>query len=195
MVRSPVGKQYGLVGVGTSLWLGQGTVRTLDNEGRIEAKVGDYSDRAWGLGPAWVGLSHMVAHNVMFEARLGAGALYFENDRLISRELTGEGDGHTGLLLEAEIMGRYLSRAGVTLGMGVNIGSVGLPDGTGALLRASPRVGYLHWLDRYEGFWLVELGYQFPVINGLEPDIDGVRFDPPITSSWHILTVGISRGF
>ncbi len=195
IVRSPVGKQYALVGAGSSLWLGSGSVSTLDNEGRIDQRVGTFDDRAWGLGPVWVGLSHMVAPRVMFEARVGAGALFFENDRLVSTDLTGQGATHVGLLLEAEVLGRYLSASGLALGMGVNFGSVGLPDSTGALLRASPRAGYLHWDERFDGFWLFELGYQFPVINGLEPDIDGVRRDPPVTSTWHIITLGVTRGF
>ena len=195
VVRTPVGKQYALIGGGTAAWFGRGKVRSVEADGTLGATVGTYSDRAWGLGPVWVGLSQMVAARVMFEARVGVGALAFENDRLISSDLTGQGSTHVGLLLEAEVLGRYLSPGGIAAGLGVNFGSVGLPDGTGALLRASPRVGYLHWLDRFEGFWLFEVGYQFPVINGLEPDIDGVRLDPAVTSSWHIVTLGVTRGF
>jgi hypothetical protein len=195
VVRSPVGKQYALVGVGSSLWLGSGAIRTLDNDGRLDQTVGEYDDRAWGVGPVWVGLSQMVSPSVMFEARLGAGALVFENDRLVSNDLSGRGDTHVGLLLEAEVLGRYLTSSGLAFSMGVNFGSVALPDSTGALMRASPRVGYLQWTEHFEGFWLLEAGYQFPVINGLEPDIEGVRRDPPVTSTWHIITLGVTRGF
>lgn len=192
---TPAGKQYALVGTGASVWFGSGTISTLEEDGTLGPEVGRYADNAWAAGPVWVGIAHMVTHRVMFEARVGAGALVFPNDRLVSARLEGNGRAHTGLLLEAEVLGRYVSRSGVTGSLGVNIGSVGLPDDTGALLRASPRLGYLNWGDGFRDFMLFELGYQFPVINGLEPDIQGVRFHPPIRTTWHVLLAAVTWGF
>jgi hypothetical protein len=194
-VRPPLGRQYALVGVGTSAWFGSGTIRELNRDGRLGAEVGEFSDRAWGVGPVWVGIGHMVARSVMFEGRFGLGALVFENDRLVSAVLDGRGKSHVGLTIEAEVLGRYIARSGLTAGMGINIGSVGIPDGTGALLRASPRAGFLRWDTGFEGFWLFEIGYQIPVIDGLEPDIAGVRFHPPVNANWHIVTAAVTRGF
>lgn len=195
IIPSNVGRQYLTAGFQSSLWLGSGTVRDLDELGQPAEKIGDFSTRAWGAGPAVVGIAHVVAPSLLFELRLGVGALVFEDDRLISTRLSKEGKAHVGLLLEAEVLGRYFHDSGLTASLGGNLGRVGLPEGSGAVMRLSPRVGWISWTPSLDGFFLAELGYQFPVINGLIPDFDIDAREAPIDSTWHVVTVAVSWGF
>ena len=195
VITTPVGKQYLTLGFQSSAWLGSGTLHELEEGGQKGALIGAFSDKAFGIGPVSVGLTHVVTASVIFEVRLGGGVHLFENDRLVSQRLSGEGEPHVGHMLEAEIVGRWHSPSGPTLGVGTNLGNVGLPEGSSTLMRVSPRAGWYLWQDRWAGFTLVEVGYQFPVINGFIPDIAGVDRDPPIASTWHALNAAVIWGF
>jgi hypothetical protein len=190
-----VGRQYLLFGFEGSGWIGRGTLYHELDGGSRGAKIGDYTDYALGLGPVFTGFNHVVSRNVHFEIRLGMGTTTFFNDRLLSKELSGEGKVHVAFVYGIELLGRYVTESGLTLSMGGNMGGVTLPDDTGALLRASPRLGYLMWDKGFEGFTLVELGYQFPVINGLQPEFTGVLSDPPLESVWHVVNASILWAF
>ncbi len=193
---SPVGRQFLLVGGRLGFWLGSGQIRALPEgdatTGPLLAEVS--LDRAYPIGPIMVGLAHVVADSIHFEARVGIGAVVFENDRLIDSELKADGGAHVGVALEAEILGRYVFDSGFTAAFALNFGSVGLPNERGALLRPSPRVGYLDWAANYRSFFLVEVGYQFPFINGLEPDVRGA-LTSPIDSSWHMMVLSATWGY
>jgi hypothetical protein len=187
---SPVGRQYASWGVEGSAWFGAGTVTDLDG-----AHVGDFSTRAWGLGPLKLGISHVVAGSTMFELRLGAGALAFEDDRLLSQDLDAQGDPHVGALIEGEFLGRWMAQWGGTASLGVNLARVRLPGAWGGLLRASPRLGWMWWEPGFAGYNLLELGYQYPVVNGLTPNIPDAGTRSPVTSQWHVVTLSWTQGF
>ena len=195
VITTPVGRQYLTFGLQSSFWVGSGTINELEPGGAKGALVGDFTDLAFGAGPVWVGLTQVVTEAVAFEVRLGAGVHVFENDRLVSTRLDAQGSVHVGHMLEVELMGRYEAPSGLSLGLGANLGNVGLPDASSTLMRISGRLGWRIWDERWTGFTLVEVGYQFPLINGFIPDIDGVDRDPPISSNWHALTAAISWGF
>lgn len=190
---SPVGKQFFLWGLQASAWFGQGSIETVTDDGSPRTHLGDFSDRAWGIGPLNIGFAHVVAREVLFELRLGAGAVFFENDRLVSQDLKAEGGAHVGLELEAEVIGRYFTESGFSVALGMNMGSTGLPDESAAALKISPRIGYLDWEEGYKGYTLWEVGYQIPII-GLVPDVEGAGIEPPIESTWHIVTLSVTFG-
>jgi hypothetical protein len=192
---SQVGRQYLMVGAQGSAWFGSGSISTL-SQGDIPAQsLGNFSDRAWGAGPLFVGLAHVVAPSVIFELRLGAGAHIFENDRLVSKRLESKGELHVGHMIEAEIIGRYFNGSGPTFALGANLGNVGLTEASSTLMRISPRAGWMVWDKYFDSFWMVEAGYQFPIINGLIPDIEGTQQTQPIESMWHVVTLAVTWGF
>jgi hypothetical protein len=186
---TPVGRQYAEVGLGVSGWWGSGEVT---REGEVAEASSTW---ALGGGPVFVGFGHVVSASALLELRLGLGALWFADDRLINARLPREGSGHVGVTLEAELLGRWFGEAGWTGALGINLGSVGLPEARGSLFRLSPRVGYLLWSEGYQGFWLWEVGYQVPLINGLVPDVQGAGVEAPVSSWWHVVTASVSWGF
>lgn len=189
---TPVGRQFIEVGAQASAWLGQGTVRAIPEEGgQVQ---GEYEATALGAGPFSLGFSHVVSGGVMLEARLGVGALWFSDDRLLNASLPTQGDSHLGFVWEVELLGRLFQESGWTAALGLDMGSVGLPQERAALFRLSPRLGYLAWEEGYVGYWLVELGYQFPVI-GPQPDVPDAGVRSPVESTWHSVNLAITWGF
>jgi hypothetical protein len=189
---NPVGRQFLELGVQASAWVGQGSVRSVPEDGG--QLRGEYDAVAVGAGPFSVGFSHVVSLGVMLESRVGVGAMWFSDDRLIHASLPTEGDSHLGFVWEVELLGRFFNDAGWTAALGLNMGSVGLPKERAALFRLSPRLGYLSWDQGYTGYWLVEVGYQLPVIGPL-PDVPDAGVRSPVESTWHSANLAITWGF
>ncbi len=194
VVYTLVGRQFLTFGGHGDLWIGSGTIDTLASGGVEARRVGSFTDRAWSAGLT-VGLAQVVSPSVIFEVRLGAGAILFEDDRLVSGDLDGRGEPHLGHKIEAEIIGRWFSTQGPTAGLGANLASLGLPDKSSTSMSLSPRLGWIWWGERFEDFVQVELGYQFPFVNGFIPDIEGAQRPPPVQTTWHGLNVALQWGF
>lgn len=195
LISRPRGRQFATVGLSGSLWLGSGTVSTLSAQGEVGDPIGTFDEQAWGIGPLTVGLVHFVTSSVLFDAHIGLGAVHFTSDRLISTDLDAEGEPHTGLLVHGEMRGRWLGESGVTAALGLGLTSAGMPDSTGGLMTLTPYIGYLSWKQGYTGFWLVDVGYGWPLINGLIPEFSDARLDLPIESRWQQLKLSVRLGF
>lgn len=198
VVRDHVGRQYLLVGGQVGLWLGSGTVDGLPDVDGNTPRIGDFNTRAWGIGPVNVGLAQAVSRSVLFELRLGLGALFFEDDRLINQALDEEGESHVGFAFDAELIGRYApADGGLTAALGVNVSRARLPGQSSTSVRVSPRFGYLTWGKDHRSFVIYEVGYQLPVINGFVPDISEAAQQrlTPIDSFWQGFNVAVTYGF
>ncbi len=184
--RGAKGKQYGMIGLEGGYWLGSGDIRDGAETRTAESQAPVY-------GPVWIGIHHAITNRVHFGLRLGAGAVAFSNDQLIRLPEDADNGAHLGLLLSSEVIGRYVAKSGFTAGLGMNLVRVGLPDASGAAVRLHPRLGYMHFFPKYEGFWIYEVGYQVPIVNGLVPEQDKVA-EPPVDSTWHMLSISVGVG-
>ncbi|MEL6178194.1 MAG: hypothetical protein AAFS10_04530, partial [Myxococcota bacterium] len=163
--------------------------------GNMDASLGNFTDHAVGIGPVYLGLLHVITPRLFFEARAGVGAVWFANDRLISSDLSAQGDSHLGIQFGAELRARTATPSGLTGSLGLNLSRVNLPNSNGGFLGISPTLGYLSWDAGYRGFWLVEVGYSYPLINGMNPEFGDSSFDPPIDATWQQLTLSIGFGY
>ena len=195
IIRTPVGRQFFVLGFQSSYWLGTGSISALDGNGGVAEPVGDFTDHGVGIGPLYIGLLHVVTNRVLFEGRVGMGALWFANDRLLSNDLSAEGEPHLGLQINAEIRARTVTPGGLTGSLGRNLLRASLPDSSGGLLGVSPTVGYFSWDEGYSGFWLVEVGYSYPLINGMTPEFNDVGSEHPIDSTWQQFTLSFEIGY
>lgn len=187
VVHSPIGHQFLTVGAEAGVWIGAGSISSLP-AGATEPGpvIADGVDVALPLGPVTVGLSQVLRANLMFEARVGGGATLFLDDRFVSTRLQPTGRFHAAWTLGAELLGRYFTDAGLTLGLAVQLATLGLPEATGSMLRVGPRVGWMSFDETCDSYFTLELGASLPFINGLIPDFSGVR-TPPIDATWTML--------
>lgn len=192
VVRSPVGRQYLTLGAEAGAWLGTGTLRALPADGG--AILAEPTDPAAALGPVTVGIAHVLARSVIFEVRLGGGAVLFPDDRLISTRLASPGKLHVGWQAGGEVIGRYFGASGFTAGLGMQLAGIGLPEASSRYLRVAPRVGWIGWDDRFDSFFTVELALGGLLINGLIPDFQGPD-EAPIESQWGTAGVYVGWGF
>jgi hypothetical protein len=151
---------------------------------------------AAGGGTIRVGLHQLLTRNLVMSVEAEAGAQWLDDH-------TATVDGVRGSALDvawqAGLMARWLpmgDASGFSTGLGAHFYRMALEDHPLQILGGELRIGKYFW-QADESFLLFEVGYAFPLIQGLTlpPDFEGTRDPIERTWSFHRFSFGFQYGF
>jgi opacity protein-like surface antigen len=151
---------------------------------------------ASGGGRLRLGLHQLLTRNFVMSVEAELGAQWLDE-----HTATVEGVRESGLDIawQLGVMARWLplgDQSGFATGLGAHFFRMALQDAPLQVLGGELRIGKYFWQED-ERFLLVELGYTYPLIQGLTlpPDFDGTRGPVERTWSFHRFSIGFQYGF